>query len=346
MKIYRYLISEFLTYSLIVFSVLFCILLGNYLSEFLDKAVNGYLNLTSVLTLLILISPTLILLLLPMSIFGGLFFTFRQLSLRNEIIILFFAKISWKKLFFYFLSPAIIVTCLSLFLSLTIAPESMALFEKISQNTATKSIKNLSSRKFYNLGNGETIYIDNNTINNSNELYKILLKKNIITITHLLNYSIAHISGDTYLNAPIGWEDTINITNASIEKANFKAALFNLNPTISSPKLTLSAIKTKQLFSNPSHATQIELRWRFFTALLPLTSLFLAFPFCANLINKRKKFSAASAIFCFIGFCALSSYVKNMLLTHSIPNWLGFELINITIIILSSYWLFLKNRKI
>src|SRR3990167_2751587 len=116
MKICTYLIREILLYLTLFFSALFFALLGNYVAGFLSKAADGYISLATVFKLLFFISPNLILLVLPMAAFGGIFTDFRKLSIQNELLVLFACGISWKKLFFYLLIPVTLLTGFTLFL--------------------------------------------------------------------------------------------------------------------------------------------------------------------------------------------------------------------------------------
>src|SRR3990167_7693202 len=71
MKICGYVIHEILLYVTLFFSVLFIILLGNFASDFLDKAVDGYIGLSTVIKLLFFIASVPVVLLTPFTMILG-----------------------------------------------------------------------------------------------------------------------------------------------------------------------------------------------------------------------------------------------------------------------------------
>jgi len=339
MKICHYLIREILLYLAIFFGALFFALLANYISGFLNKAADGYIGFTTVAKLLFYISPNLMLLILPMSIFGGIFTAFRQLSVQNELVAMFSCGVSWKKLFLFASIPVLILTGITLFLSFFIVPKSLADFQMLTQHTTVKSLKYIKPGKFYSLGKNKEVFFDN-----KKELLLISLNKNHDSLTYASHYSIKEFKNKNFLIMHDGWKDVLDSQNKSIEKLNFKNGLLSLNAKEVAPSFTIAAFSTEKLLSEPGFKSEVELRWRLFTGFLPLTALFFVFPFCGGSTRKNAYLNTILAIGCFLSFSILSSIMKNMLVAGELPLWFGFEILSFIIFINGTVWVILKGR--
>lgn len=339
MKICTYLIREILLYLVLFLGPLFLALLGNYVAGFLDKAANGYISLATVGKLVFFISPNLILLILPMAVFGGIFVAFRKLSIQNELIVMFSCGISWKRLFFYASIPVVILTGFTLLLSFIVVPKSLANFEMLTQQAAVKSIKYIIPGKFYNLGKNKELFLSA-----KRKILFVSLNKNTISLTSSPDYSIKKIEGRNFLIMNNGWKDVLSPSDESIKKLNFEKGVLSLNSKEIAPTLTMAALSTEKLFSEQGLKSEVELRWRIFTGLLPLITLFLVFPFCGGFFKKNSYFNTILAIACFVGFCIVSSLVKNMLTTEELPLWCGFEILSFFVFLNGVVWIVAKDR--
>lgn len=334
MKIYRYLINEILIYSTLFFGALFIALLGNYTGSFLNMAANGYMSLLTVLKLLLFISPNLTLLILPMCVFAGIFTAFKRLSNHNELIILFSCGVTWKRLFAYAAIPIVILTCVTLQLSFIIVPKSLAYFELLSQQASKKSIQYLQPGKFYQLGKNKMVFLDD-----QKGILLLSSSKNHISLLYAPHYIVQN----HFLVMNDGWNDVLSRSTKSIEKLNFKQGEFDFGVYKKNSNLSLSAISTHQLLSMQGIKPQVELRWRLYTGLLPLIILFLVFPFCGNLIHKKTHFDVIFSIVVFVGFCVISSVLKNLLSTGELPHWFGFEMVSFIVCLYSMLWIWIKD---
>ncbi|OGT43143.1 MAG: hypothetical protein A3F13_05260 [Gammaproteobacteria bacterium RIFCSPHIGHO2_12_FULL_40_19] len=344
MKICGYVIHEILLYVTLFFSVLFIILLGNFASDFLDKAVDGYIGLSTVIKLLYFIAPSIVLLVLPMSIFGGIFVAFRQLCLKNELLAMFSFGVSWKRLFFYASVPVVLLTPFTMILGFIIVPNASSNFQMLYQNAAVKSIKYLQRRKFYNVGENQEILLNDNKETKKKEILMIIFGKGDVSVTFSPDYLVEKLNSGNFLSMNNGWNDVLNEQNKAIKKVNFKSEMLRLDSGDTTLNVTTAARSTEKLFYDRGYKSEIELRWRLFTGFLPLIALFFVFPFCSGFTRTNSYFSTILAIVCFFSFCVLSSLIKNMLLLSELPLWCGFEVLSFFVFFVSTVWLFLKDR--
>lgn len=344
MKIRLYLIHEILLSTSAFYIVFYIILSGNYFADFLFKAVDGYIGLKTVLKLLYFISPSIILLILPISVYAGVYTTFKQLAAKNELIAISSFGISWRKIFIDTLIPIIPLTALTLILSFIIGPKFSAYFETQIKNATNQSIQYLQPGTFYNINNNE-ILLKNNKKAEKKEFFSVSFKENEISIIYSPDSLIRKIDNHSFLSLNQGWEDTLNTKNKSIKELNFKDELIDLDSKKITPDLTLSSMSSEKLFRKSDLKSKIELRWRLFTGFLPLIALFFVFPFCQNFIKSDSHFNTILAIVCFFAFCIISSVIKNMLSAGKLPYWVGFEIPVIIILIISISSIFSKNRR-
>ena len=307
--------------------------------EFLSKAANGYISLAEVIKLLFFISPNLILVILPMGVFGGVFVAFRRLSIQNELVVISSCGISWKRLFFYSSIPIVVLTGFALFLSFIVVPKFLADFETLSQQAAVKSIEYIKPGRFYHLGKNKEVFL-----NKKNGILLMSFDKNTISLTSAPDYSIRKTGGQNFLVMHNGWKDVLNPLNESIKKLNFEKGTFSLNAKEVAPNLTMAALSTKKLFFEPGLKSEIELRWRLFNGLLPFITLFLVFPFCGTSFRKNSYFNIILAITCFVVFFITFSIMKNMLVAGELPLWFGFEILGFFVFLNGTLWICAKDR--
>lgn|SRR3990167_3453765 len=344
MKIFAYIANEILLYVTLFFSVLFIVLLGNYTSSFLNRAVDGYIGLSTVIKLLCFITPGIIVLILPISVFGGIFVAFRQLCIRNELIVIFACGISWKKLFACLLIPVSLLTALTVILSFIIVPSSSANFQTLYQKAAVKSIQYIQPKKFYSMGKGEEMLFNYNKKTQKKEIIILFFRKNNVSVIYSPDYSIEQFEHGNFLSMHDGWEDVLNTENKSIKKLNFDSGLLRLDSTKNALNLTIAALGTEKLLHHLRRASEVELGWRLFTGFLPLIMLFFVFPFCGDITKKNTHLITILAIVCFFGFCIISSVIKNMLTTQELPLWFGFEIPGLIVFLIGAAWIFFKDK--
>ena len=172
-----YLFKDMVRPSLAALFIMLSIIWLMQSLRFMDLIINKGLDISTFLWITMLIVPSLLIIVLPLSLFAGTCYSFKRLNDDNELSPLFNAGISRKRVVFPALILATTVSIFCYILTLWLMPAGMSSFKNI-QHHLRQSGGNLLLEEgtFNTMGNGLTVYVKNRTKNN--ELHSLLVHDN------------------------------------------------------------------------------------------------------------------------------------------------------------------------
>lgn len=172
-----YLLKDMIRPSLVALFIMLSIIWLMQSLRFMDLIINKGLDAGTFLWITALIVPSLLIVVLPLSLFAGGVYSFKRLNDDNELSSLFNAGMSRKRIIAPSLIMAIIGTLLGYMLTLWLMPAGMSSFKNI-QHHLRQSGGNLMLEEgaFNAMGDGLMVYVKHRTGNNV--LHSLLVHDN------------------------------------------------------------------------------------------------------------------------------------------------------------------------
>ena len=343
MYIKQYVVKHFLFYFIIIFCCFYLVLLGNNIDDFLNIAAKGYIGLLDVVRMLFYASPGIIITILPFCVFIGLVVSFKRLHDSNEIFILLSSGVSWCSIFFTLLKPVTIISLSSFFLCFVLAPHGLHALEKFNNVRTMKSVDYFKSRVFYQLRDGFFVYVSSNKFNRRKSIFIAKFNKNENSLSYSPEFRSIHKGRVNYLVVHNAWRDVFGVRDNSLKRLNFDNATYSFDEK-DFGKYSLDSMSTINLIRFHNMSDIVELRWRLYLMLSPLIAFFISIPFWpfSNKGSHIIKIGVSVFIFSIFNFVMIS--LKNSLISGSLNQWFGFELICGILVVFSSVSLYLRDR--
>ncbi len=285
MIINRYLSREIFSSTFAVSLVLVPIIVSGRLINILARANPGEMDFLFMAQLIIYRLPSMLMLILPLSLFLGVLLAYGKLYLESEIAVLKASGVSGKQLVGYALGPAlggaIIVGSLSLYIS-PIAFEALEV--SYAKRAALSELDTLSAGRFEKLPANRTVYTSAFTDNRSKMDKVFISQLNKSTGDIEITYAQSGVQlntpeGERYLVLQNGYRYTGVPGEASYEQLEYSEYGYLL------PKRKLEidtrepyAKTTQFLLESKEDIYIAELQWRLSLPLLAFIVVMIAVP--------------------------------------------------------------------
>jgi lipopolysaccharide export system permease protein len=161
--IFRYLTKETLSALLAITTILLAIFLCNQLVRYLGYAADGRLSTEAVLQLVAVSLPYLLGLLLPLSLYLSILFTYGRLYADNEITVLSACGVSQVQLIRYILPLALIISACSAVLTLWVIPQIANYRNQLLETPDSAArLQTIFPGRFQEINGGkQVVYVEN-----------------------------------------------------------------------------------------------------------------------------------------------------------------------------------------
>jgi len=174
-KVTRYLFTNFISSFASLFSTLFIIMSIVFFIQIARITSIIEINFIELCKLYLFMLPRILIFTLPIAFFVALGTSFYALSKENESIVIFTLGYNPKRIALFFLSGAVILSAVLLFVSLVMMPITEDLKDNFVDYKRTKATLNIKSNKFGQKFSDWLVFIDDHEIKDGRTLYKNIL---------------------------------------------------------------------------------------------------------------------------------------------------------------------------
>ncbi|NKB46652.1 MAG: LPS export ABC transporter permease LptF [Legionellales bacterium] len=356
MVITRYLVKEVsITLSALVF-ILMLIFMSNQFVQYLSRAAAGHLPGTLVIQLLLLETPTMLALLLPLAFYLAVLIAYGRLYAEQEMTVLNACGYSRTQLLQVTMAMALvlslIVGAVVLWASPLISKQRDFLY---TGGGASNLIQLIAPGRFQTMASGkQVLYVEQKSRGARPQAEQIFLALrndqatqqpgmmgwDLVTASHSY-LTRDEATGEEFLVLEKG-QQYIGVPGEKnfrvIEFATYQARLPESKPYI---RRVYQAMSTRQLWppNNSDPAKAAELQWRLSAPLMMLVLGFIATPLSRVKPRQGKYAKLLPAIILYILYANVLFMGRDWVAKGVIPTWLGLWWLHGLLIVLGAYWL-------
>ena len=356
----KYITKELLLHFVAITFLLFFISSSNKFIGLLAKVASGKLPFTMVCKVMLLYSPEILGLLMPLSLFIATLFVVSKLYADNEIVVLFASGLNWNFLIGTTIMVGILIAILTSVLTLWLSPALVKTREAILSKGESIGVMNaIIPGHFQVVNDGKQVFyvgdIDNNnkvtnvfiatTANDRAEALVITAKSgNIETLQGQDGSFLILQNGHRY--------------SGSIGTRNFSVIDFveygrQLLPKTQEIPNAYKVQKTSEIWNSKVPGEKAEYEWRLAMPISVLVLTMLAVGL-AKVAPRHGRFANfLPAILLYIIYCNAMIFMRRLLATGAVSDGLGIWTVHLLFLILafflllhSSGWLLYFKKKI
>jgi lipopolysaccharide export system permease protein len=279
-----------------VLLVIILIFLSQRFVQFIGKAAAGKLEVDAVLLLMAMQLPVLVAFLMPMAIFLGTLMALGRMYVDQEFAILKACGVSETQLAKKLAFPVTLLTLLTLYLSLHLAPwASSAQYQLVDEQAAKNEVGLLAAGQFKQTSDGRGTFY----------LKQLDEKGNMTDVFYAVknqdkdSYSVVTAQGGKIVSSENG--RALVLENGKQYEGDMKSQQLNVSefatyilrlpePEIQQRKLKLKAVSSMALLHRGDHADIAELQWRFSIPISLMLLVLIAIPL-AQVRPRQGKFA-------------------------------------------------------
>jgi len=335
MHIFRYFCKEILSAFIALTVIILLIFLSNQFVQYLSRAASGQLPGLVVLQLMALEVPNLLCLLLPLGFYVSILLAYGRLYAENEMIVLFAAGFSQKRLACYTFAIAIMVAVLVSYLVFFVNPGIYHGRAKLIRNQGVATlIKTIVPERFRSIAGGKQVFYVKEMTRSHSQAKDIFFAEQVPGAKHNEYKVLWAASGKTE------YDNKKNQTNLVLKdgllyegkpgQADYKTYQFGkLVAPMPTPNIIVSddvrTLSNKQLlpFDNKNLDLVAELQWRISIPIMVLSLTFLALPLSKVNARQGKYARLIPALIIYILYANLMFMGRDWIVQGNIPWWLG-----------------------
>ncbi len=335
MHIFRYFCKEIFSAFIALTVIILLIFLSNQFVQYLSRAASGQLPGMVVLQLMALEIPNLLCLLLPLGFYVSILLAYGRLYAENEMVVLFAAGFSQKRLAAYTFIIAFMVAALVSYLVFFVNPGIYHGRAKLIRNQGVATlIKTIVPERFRSIAGGKQVFYVKEMTRSHTEAKDIFFAEQVPGKNHPEYKVMWAASGKTKYD--IVDKQTNLILNDGLlyegvpGQADYKVYQFSkLVAPMPTPNIIVSddvrTLTNKQLlpFNNKNLNLVAELQWRLSIPLMVLSLTFLALPFSKVNARQGKYARLIPALIIYILYANLMFMGRDWLVQGIVPWWLG-----------------------
>lgn len=344
----RYIFKELLFTWLAVSLILMLILLSSTLAQLLKRASEGSIPQDTILVFLGIISVRYLILVLPLSLYLGVLFTFSRLYKDNEMAVLSACGVGLARLYRPLFIIVIPVSLLMFGMTLYAVPTLSHQYKSLEAEIENRSeLTGLLAGRFNESNDGNTIMFLEKQSGDRHSMENIFLhQKNqqqvdIETAARAHRYKdesgrgfILFTNGRQYQGQP-GRQDFRIIEYE-------KHGVYIKEKELGRKVTDLGALPTSQIWNSKHRAYQAEFQWRIAIPIATFLLAMLAVPLSYTQPRKGRYSRLAPAILIYLVFSNLMSVGQTWIENGTIPVWLGLWWVHGGLLIVILFWLFLR----
>jgi lipopolysaccharide export system permease protein len=354
----KYITKELLLHFIAIIGLLFFISISNKFIGLLAKVASGKLPFFMVCKVMVLSSPEILGLLMPLSLFIATLFVVSKLYAENEIVVLFASGLSWSFLISTTIMIAILVAVVTSVLTLWASPLLIEAREiMLNKGQSIGVINSIIPGHFQVINDGKQVFyvgdVDNNKVNNifiatmggNNGSNLVITAKsgNIETLADQDSSFLILQNGRRY-------SGVVGSRNFSI--IDFDEYGRELMPKTAEVSNLYRVKKTKDICNSKIPGEKAEYEWRL---AMPISVIILAVLAVglAKVAPRQGRFAKfLPAILLYIIYCNCMLFMRRLVATNAINEILGiwvvhlvFFILGILLLLQSSGWLAYVHKK-
>ena len=342
----KYILKEIILYFIITSLLLFFISTTNKFIGLLTQVAGGRLPFSTACQGILLYTPELLGLLLPISLFIATLFAISKLYADNEMAVLFVSGLSWRFLIVTVGTIAIIVAILTASLTLWLTPITVGIREEIlSKGEKLGIINSIIPGRFQTVNDGslvfyvgnleskdginqiQEVFIATNTDNKADTLVVTAKSGNIKTLKDQEGNFLVLQNGHRYAGA------TGSLNFSIIDFAEYGRQLLPKAPEL--PTNMYKIQKTSEIWGSNHLGENAEWQWRMSMPISVLILAILAISL-AKVAPRQGRFAKfLPAILLYIIYCNAMILVRRLVAIGEFASNYGIWSVHIVFLILS-----------
>ncbi len=350
MIISRYLCREIFNTLLITTIFLLFLILCNLLIRYLGNAAGGEMPANTVLKLASLQLPNYLADLLPISLFFSVIFSYGRLFSDSEMSVLFSCGLSWSRLAWISLIPAV---CTAIFLSvltLWLVPHMAKHFDQLNrQIQQTKNLSIVPSGIFTALGSQQIAYI-NHSDKKHNQMSGLFLYRNPagsapeVILAPTAYQMTDPKTGYHYVVLNDGYSYKAEPAAKNYQIIHFRRYAIRTN-TVTNRSNSMDMTVTTKLLAQKTLAATAELQWRLALPIAAIVAALLALVLSSAKPRQGRYGKLLPAILVFALYFNSLTIGHSWLKSGKIPPIMGLWLIHAIFLLVALWQLWQLNRE-
>jgi lipopolysaccharide export system permease protein len=343
----KYIIKELIVHFVSAVSLLFIVSISNKFIDLLSRVASGKIPLFLVREIMLLSTPEILSLLMPLSLFIATLFVVSKLYAENKIVVIFSSGLGWSFLINTMIVIATIVAILTSICTLWAAPSCIAKRESIiSKRQSIGVLSSIVPGQFQIINEGKQVFYVGD-LDPNNNLKNIFIASTddqktdglVITAKSGNIQSSNENVDDSLLILKQGNRYSGKTGSQNFSVVNFEEYGRQMLPK---PKETSFAHKTKntkELWYANNSEERAELEWRLAMPISTIILTLLAISL-ARVSPRQGRFAKFfPAILVYIIYCNLMIFMRRLVSVGCASNLLGIWLIHLLFLILSIFLL-------
>ena len=336
MIVFRYLSRELLITMSAVSAVLLVIIMSGRFIKYLAQAAQGVLDPGVLLLIMGFRLPGFLQLILPLGLFLGILLAYGRLYLESEMTVLSATGMSQRRLLAYSLAPAVLVSVLVAWLSLSLAPQGVTRVERIlySQDALTE-FDTLVPGRFQELKTGSRVTYTERLSEDGRELGGVFIselrlsrqgnkERGISVLVAEKGRQEIRADGSRYLILENGYR-----YDGKPGQADYRAIQYDRygvllpKPEVAGVLNEREGLPTAKLLGSKNPRHQSELQWRLSIPLLVFVVTVLAVALARANPRQGRFLKLLPAILLYMTYLALLIAMRGQLDEGKLPLALG-----------------------
>ena len=327
----RYLMKEMLLTWLAVLVVLMVIMIGNVLARSLSQVSEGAIEADMLLILVGVKSITLLVTLIPLSLYLGVMLAHGRFYRDNEMSVMHACGVGWLDL----MRPTAVIGLLGVaaisVLTVFASPWAARYEQDLKQIVREKSALSLvTPGKFVQSSDGQTVFFARQSNQQRTQFNDVFMYRQndrsepSVDAARIASYQIDPETGDEYLIFTDGQTSVGRPGTAGYTITDFKRqGILRPHEEPGEPRLIRKGKTLTQLLSTNEAEDKAELQWRISIPLAALILALLAVPLSYTSPRAGRFGKIAIAILIYIPFANLLVLMRKWIAAGQIPAWVG-----------------------
>jgi lipopolysaccharide export system permease protein len=304
--------------------------------KYLAQAAQGMLDPGSLFMIMGVRLPGFLQLILPLGLFLGILLAYGRLYLDSEMTVLTATGMSQQRLLAYSMAPALVVSLLVAWLSLSLAPNGIAQMQVIlNKQDAMTEFDTLAPGRFQSMKDGSRVTYSERLSNDRTQLGGVFIsdknpprngqERGLSVIVADSGVQQIHPDGSRYLILKDGYRYDGTPGQADYREVKYDTyGVLLPKPEVSSEIDDRDAVPTSQLIGSSDPRMRSELQWRLSIPLLVFVVTLLAVPLSKVNPRQGRFLKLLPAVLLYMAYLALLITARDaiaaLLRTPSSPN--------------------------
>lgn len=356
----KYITKELILHFVAIVCLLFFICSSNKFIGLLAKVASGKLPFVMVCKVMLLSSPEILGLLMPLSLFIATLFVVSKLYADNEIVVLFASGLGWNFLVRTTIFIGVLVAILTMILTLWVSPSLIKTRETILSKGESIGMMNSIIPGHFHVVNGgkQVFYVGDVDVNNKVKNVFIATSGNNQAETLVITAKSGNVETLDGQNGNFLILQNGHRYSGAIGTSNFSVIDFieygrQLLPKAGEVSNLHRVQKTEEIWNSKIPGEKAEYQWRLAMPISVIILTILAIGL-GKVVPRQGRFAKfLPAILLYIIYCNAMIFMRRLIVTGMVNNILGiwvvhlvFGILGIILLLQSSGWLLYFNKKI